>query len=408
MNQRLTKDIITDLRDAWHVSKKSLYKTSEFQILFKTIYVSILLFVMHFITSVVLHAIEMLVIHAKHGEEITAIPLTTLINEAKIASVLAISFFTTLYIYHVEKNGVMIITAEYYRNAYITFFHALFRAMQRTPLFIMRRLKELHVIIYLLIGTYVFRYFLSFTHADPVIISGFTAASSVLTVILFFSTLFRHSFTSHITCLAPDESPDIFNKNITKRFRHKKMILLILFYTTFTCAVALFCGIFYLCVHSFVIIMDLHTPHTSFIFAFFVACTIVSIVIFLSLFKTFKSSMMTILYYQQRKQQRKNITILPDNHPPLLSHNVTLALCVLITIIMIGGGLLTTSIKLRTDAIILHTTENTQPDDILSHVTPPHDMLTHEELIHQLHSRNAESLHTVEKIVLTYLIYITH
>ncbi|PID52584.1 MAG: hypothetical protein CR972_01095 [Candidatus Moraniibacteriota bacterium] len=405
--KKLFYDIRHDFAEALILFRKCLYKTSEFQILFKTIYLSILLFVVNFILSTVFTAINLLIIQVERGETFENIPLTSLFNEVQFIFVLFASLFAILFVYHVEKNGVTIITTEYYRNNFITFFKTFFLSLKKTPLFIARRLKELHIVIYTLIGLYFFRKFLLFVEADTLVIEGFALLTLIFSIIFFFNALFRHSFTSQITCLAPDESANAFNKNISHAFLFKKFILSFTFYAILICEILLIITIFYTTIKIFLTILTPDIPFVSLAISFFIALIIMSIFILLSLFKTYKSCLMTILYYQQRKKQNKTITILSKEKQPLLSKNITLALSVIICFVLISGTILTTSIKSRTD-MIFETASNyayTQKNSI-SDFDNIND-ISLEKTTQNFLSQDSRTLHTIEDIVFAYLNHIT-
>ena len=404
--RNLSQEIKNDLKEALRLSGKSLYKTSEFQLLFKTIYLSILLFMINFAIAIFSEALETLIAQVNIGETFENIPITSLFNEVKIFIVLTISIFSVLYIYHVEKNGVAIITAEYYRNNFITFFKTLLLSLKKTPLFILRRLRELHIVIFILAGLYLLRKFLLFLEVSDALITGFTALLTIYSVILFLNILFRQSFTSQITCLQPHESYNAFNENVSKKFLHKKIFMLTIFYFVLAFAILLWLIFFYISIQAMLMLATDYTSLISFAIAFFIASTIVSILIILTLLKTFKSSIMTVLYYQQRKQQKKEVNILKKDSQPYLSKKVPAAVFVLFFIIFIGGTILTASIKTKTDGIITKTTDYIERE----HITKIIDVedISLEEMIKSFLSQDKKTLDTVEQIVFTYLFYITN
>ena len=150
----------------------------------------------------------------------------------------------------------------------------------------------------------------------------------------------------------------------------------------------------------------------STLFALFVSFTIISILIVLSFMKTFKVAIMTILYYEERTRQHKNIKILSPTKQPLLSQNIKYALLALVTIVIIAGTLLTTTIKTKTDNVINNAYEYIEQVKAGQDFTPT-DLqkmkdMEPKEFVQTIvtHETSSSTLDTIEKFVFTVIAYL--
>jgi hypothetical protein len=396
-----------NLRQTMQLVRKSLYKTIEFQLLFKIFYLSFLIFILNLIIGIILDLINLTIRETLLNEVVQKIPLLDFFN-VKIIIILSISLFIIVYVYLIEKSGVIIITSKYFQNNYIGFFETLFIALKRTPLFIFRRLKEMRLLILVLIGMYIFWKILGTFALPEWTMSLFAVILILLGAFIFFSILFRYTFTAYITCLKPNELPDDFNNKLPKKFLRQKTYVLIIFYSTLLISIIIWLLFFYFTTKILLYLVLIYPSFISFAIAFFVAFTIISILIILSALKTFKTSIMTTLYFDERKRQKKKITIYNNIKQPLLSKNIKKALLTITMIAFLGGILITTTIKTKTDTIIINTQEYINQAKANNKESFQNiENITLEDILKKSMTKDNSTLNTIENIIFTLFIYFT-
>ena len=402
-----TKD---DLQKTMTLVRKTLYKTIEFQLLFKIFYISILLFLFNFLISTFLDALNLFIATVQLDKAIDAIPLLSLVD-FKIITVLSLSLFAFIYVYLIEKNGVIIITSNYYRNNFISFFKALFLSMQKTPRFISRRIYEMRIVILLFIGLYIMWKVLSLLVLPEWTISLFGWVLVLYGAWIFFSVLFRYTFTAYTTCLYPKESYAEFNDKLPEKFLRKRTRVNIIFYAIFILVVLLWLIIFSLISQTLFYFLVIYPSMISTLLAFFISFTIVSILVVLSFMKTFKVSLMTVLYYQERNRQKRKVIKHSKKKQPSLSKNIYLALTIIFSIIIIAGAFLTTTVKTKTDHVINNASEYieeiTESGEFsnINNIEQIQDMGPR-ELITTMLSQETSTIGTIEKFVFALLAYL--
>ncbi len=404
MNKTETKG---HLKKTLQLTSKTLYKTVEFQLLFKLFYVGIILFLTNFFLSNFFNATDAFIAKIHFDETLQSIPVISLF-EFKIIFVLIASLFVLTFVYLTEKNGVIIITSEYYRNNFIGFFKAFFLSMYKTPLFILRRLHEMRFAIFIFIGLYIlWKIMMLFT-----LPSWFTIIFATMLIIygvgMLLFILFHYTFTAYVTCLEPAEKPIDFNNQMPDKFLRKRFHAVVIFYIIFILAILLWLLFFYGVTQVLLYFSTAYPASISTILPFFIAFTIMSILIVLSLFKTIKVSLMTILYYQERNRQNKNAITDANTKQPRLSKNIYLAFIAIFVIAFVGGIIITSSIKPRTTYVINHAPDYIQQvkkEQTLLNVIRSKDVdipkITQETL-----TNKKSSLDIIEKVIFTYLAYI--
>lgn len=404
MNKTETKG---HLKKTMQLVSKTLYKTIEFQLLFKLFYVGIILFLTNFLIRTFFDTTDMLIAKIHFDETLQHIPIISLF-EFEIIFALLISLFVITFIYLVEKNGVIIITSKYYCNDYIGFFKTLFLSIRKTPTFIFRRLYKIRLAIFIFIGLYIIwkvivlftlPQWLMMTLATILIIYGAS---------MFFSILFHYTFTAYITCLEPTENPKNFNDQIPRKFLHKRFYAVVIFYIIFIFTTLLWLLLFYGITQSLFYFSAEYPTSISTILPFFIAFTIISILIVLSLLKTIKVSLMTVLYYEERNRQNKDIVIHTDTKQPRLSRNIYHALLAIFVIAFIGGAIITSSVKPKTN----HVMNNAH--DYIEQVKKEQTILTTiqskdidiPKLAKKTLEKRSSTMDMIEKVIFTYLAYI--
>ncbi len=326
-------------------------------------------------------------------------------------TVLSLSLLAFIYIYLIEKNGVIIITSRYYRNNFTSFFKALFLAIQKTPRFIIRRIYEMRIVILLFIALYIMWKALSLFVLPEWITSLFGWILVFYGAWIFFSILFRYTFTAYTTCLYPKESYVEFNAKLPEKFLRKRTHVNIIFYAIFILVAFLWLIIFALISQTLLYFLGVYPSMVSALLAFFISFTIVSILVVLSFMKTFKVSLMTSLYYEERKRQKRKIIQYSKEKQPLLSKNIYLALTVIFSIIIISGTFLTTTIKTKTDHVINNASEYieqiTENGDFsnINNIEQIKNMGPR-ELITTMLSQETSTIGTIEKFVFALLAYL--
>lgn len=342
----------TYFKEAFHLTKKCSYKSLEFQLLFKTLYLTGILFVLNYIASLAIKLVDFLATasqtHATLGTSIIAF------LDIQFLTTVIITALITIFVYLAEKNGLIYIAAHYRHNHYVTFFKSFFTSLARTPHIITVRLYELRSIIILLTIAYIswraLSYYDIFTATETGIFSTITA---LISAALFLLIIFRNTFTPYILCINAKESTQDFRKNLPKRFIGEKILMILMHYTFFFLTISVWLIVFFV-ITKFLVITSGFAPHTmSFVIAFFISLTIVSTLLILSFMKTFKISLITTLYYHERKRQNKPTLITPSpkkRFSTAVSFRKTIVL--LTAALLIASTLLTTSIKNKTDTII--------------------------------------------------------
>ena len=408
----LVKETQIHMNKTMHLVHRTLYKTIEFQILFKIFYLSILIFVINFLIGIITDIIDIFITTIRLDEAVNSIPIMSVFDFHAI-SILSVILFIFIYVYLVEKNGVIIITTEYYRNNFVSFFHTLFLSMRKTPLFIARRIYEMRIVALIFLGLYLMWKLLDFIEVYDWLVSAFGWILIFYGAWIFFSVLFKYTFTAYTTCLHPNESYKDFNNSLPAKFLRKRTHVTIVFYTIFIFVAFTLIILFSLIAKTMFYFSGQYPEMISTLFAFFISFTIVTILVVLSFLKTFKVAIMTILYYEERRKQNLPLQILKNKKRPFLSKKISYAIITLLTIITLAGAALTTTIKYKTDILINNAYEYieqvkqnnsfTSPEDIeqFKNMKPQEFVMT--ILEHETHS---STLDTIEKFVFTFVAYL--
>ncbi|XLQ19680.1 MAG: hypothetical protein ACKUBY_03745 [Candidatus Moraniibacteriota bacterium] len=405
MNE-LLKETQSHIKETLQLTSKSLYKTIEFQLLFKIFYISIFIFIINFLIGTFLDVIDLLITKMRLGEALKDIPIISLFD-FNIIFVLLTSLFIIIYIYLLEKNGVIIITSNYYRNNFISFFKTLLLSIRKTPRFIFRRLYEMRIIILIYVLMYILWKILELFSLPELIMTTLSIFLVLYGAGIFFAVLFRYTFTAYTTCLEPDESYQEFNEKMPYKFLRKRTYATSIFYITFFIGALLWLFIFYGITQVLLHLVYSYPEAISIAFAFFIAFTIMSVLIMLSMFKTLKVSLMTILYYEERKRQNKHIEMKHAQKQPLLSKNIYMALITILVIALFGGVFITTTIKTKTDLIITNAQayiEEVRENNTLHEIDIENINLQY--ILKESISNDTSTLETIERVIFTFLAYI--
>lgn len=398
-----------NLKQTMALVHSTLYKTIEFQLLFKIFYISIFLFVINFLVGVFLDALNLFITTLQLNEALNSIPIVSLFD-FQVITVLSISLFIFMYVYLIEKNGVIIMTSKYYKNNFIGFFKTLLLSVQKTPIFIWRRIKEMRFIVLLFIGLYMMWKILGMFTLPEWIMSTFSWVLIFYGAWLFFSVLFRYTFTAYTTCLYSSESYTKFNAKIPEKFMQKRTRVTIVFYTIFILVAFLWLILFSLISQTLLYFLEIYPDMISTLLAFFISFTIISILIVLSFMKTFKVGIMTILYFEERKRQQLPIEKKKKEKQPLLSKNIYLSLATLLVITTIFGALITTTIKTKTDNVISNANEYIEQvketQEISNISTDQIKDMQPKEFIETILPQDTSAIDTIETFIFTFLAYI--
>ncbi len=386
------------------LTSKTFYKTIEFQLLFKFFYVGIVLFLGNLFVNTILNTTSTFTTKIHFDKTIQYIHIAFLFD-FKVIFIFVSSILIFTFIYLTEKNGVIIITSEYYRNNFIGSFKALLISIHKTPIFILRRINEIRFTIYTFIGLYVCWKIMTLFTLPSWFMPTFATILIIYGIIILYLVLFHYTFTAYITCLTSSENPTNFNNQISHKSLRERFHVIIIFYIIFICAILLWSLFFYYATQALLHFSATYPTSISTILPFFISFTIMSILIVLSLFKTIKVSLMTVLYYQERNKQNKDIIII--NKPikqPLLSQNVHLAfLVILIITILISSTIIISSIKSKTIYIVNNANsyiEQTKKEDVLFNT------IQSKNINISKFTEKKSTISIIEEMILTYLAYI--
>ncbi len=402
----LSQELKECIRYTLILTKKSLYKTIEFQLLFKFFYVSVLFFSLNLIINNIFDTTDIIITNLHLNKTLQSIPIISIFEFKTIFTLLA-SLFIVAYIYLIEKNGVVIITSNYYLNNFSSSFKALLLAIWKTPLFILRRILEMRLFISIFLILYIIWKLLALFITPHWIETGFAIALVIYGASIFFAILLRYTFNAHITCLDTTESLTKFNESLPSHFIHKRIIITIIFYIFFIIILLLWILIFYATIKLLIHLLTINPNFISTIIAFFLSFTIVSLIVFFSFFKTLKVSLMTTLYYKERLRQHKPIAIQTKTNQPLLSKNLFLAILTIFIISLIAGAILTTTLQPKIKYIINNTqTYNEQIIDIQSMQNINIDDITLQNIIKRTTTKRTGLVARIEQIILFIFSYI--
>jgi len=384
------------LRSTKKLILKTLYKTIEFQALFKLIYIGILIFLINFVLGLFFDILGYVLEKLSLGQSLDDIKILSFFKFQSIL-VLSASLFIVGYLYLIEKNGVIIINSEYYRNNFISFFKALLLSIRKTPILIWRRINELKIEITVLVSLYVFWKIIDILELPNWIATWVPTILLLFGLKIFLSIIFYNNFSIYDYFLGKKERPNKTKKNVLRERRQS----LVFFYTSYATVIITWIVLFVIIIKTLVFFSYSRPNFISFAIAFFISFTIISILIALSFFKTFKISLVTTLYFEKRPNE---ITIFNKTKQPLLSKKFSYALAFIVTIAFIGVFLLTTSIKTKTDNVIQNAEEYAEEIKERGILIP--EDLTIEKLINEAISQDGSTLETIENLVITYFVFL--
>lgn len=345
-------EIKTQFSDAYTLTKKCLYKGLEFQLLFKTIYLTGFLFILNYATTILLRTVNYL-----SSTTESQIPFTAEITrffDLQLLTTTTTTAVVAIFLYLIEKHGLIYITAHYKHDHFVTFFRSLFIGTIRTPKILLIRIREIQPVIYLLFIAYVIWRICLYLDLFSGIHTGFFATLiALLSILVYILITFKNTFTPYIVSINPKESVRKFNDKTPKTLTQKRLLVIIAHYVFFIITALAWIAGFYLATKALVYTSSYAPEYFSFIVAFFISFTIIAIVLVLSIIKTFKVSLITNLYYAERFRQGKDVLI-QSSPKKKLSTTASFRKTVLIIIILllISSSVLTFSIKQKTDTIL--------------------------------------------------------
>lgn len=395
------------IQETFYLTGKTLYKTVTFQLIFKIFYVGIIVSIFNFTISSVLQMYDLFIDKIEIGKTIQQISVITFFD-FKVLLALGSSLFIFLYIYLVEKNGIVIITSEYYRNNFITFHKALLLSIQKTFLFIYRRLIEMRVSIFVFILFFLLWRLLSLLTHNFLATTFFGALLLIYGGALYLTLLLRSTYTAYITCLQPQWSTQKFNANISFDLVKKRMYFSFILYLAFFVFLLLWALIFYIMAYGLFALVTLLPFLISAIISLFIAFTIFSILIVFSVFKTFKIGLMTIFYYIECSRQNKIISTPRNQSIPFLSENAYIAAVIIFFMMVLGSIILMIPINVKTQRIIDNAQEYQQELYAQQTIQTKIEDLTTERSVEDPFVQRQSTIDTVEHIIFTYLLFIIH
>ncbi|MEN8252550.1 MAG: hypothetical protein ABFQ53_03155, partial [Patescibacteria group bacterium] len=366
----------------------------------------ILIFIFNVLISAILDIVEKIIFKLHLGETLESTPIISLFD-IELILVLVLSVFVFVFVFLAEKNGLIIITSEYHKNHFISFFRALRLSIQKTPRLIYRKLREMRLAIFVFVVLYILWKILVVFSIPGFIMNALSIMLVIYGTLLVLAMLFHYTSIAYITCLEPTESYRNFLKNASYDFIHEKTNAFWVFYAIFFTGILLWLVLFYIVIQTLTYFSHLYPTIVSSTVAFFIAFTIISLLITLSILKTVKISLMSIIYFEERKRQGKSVSTETNQKQPLLSKNIYLALIAIFTIVFIGGAILTTTIKTKTDTITQNTTayiEELRENNTLQNTTLEDINLQY--VIREVTMNESSALEIIESIIITFFAYI--
>lgn len=341
---------------ALRLMKTTLFVTIIYQIIFKIFYVSVLFFIVKYIITIILSAIDHVISGQLIGTALSHLSIPQLFNIHFIVATI-VSLGVIIVVYSIEKNGVIILTAEYNRNNPISLHTTLIRAVQSIPRFVLTRIIEMRAFVITFMSLYILWRVSDVLLQNDILTRNIGFAVVLYGILIYMLIFFQITFTAYVVNLNPDISPTDFKDTLPQSMHKTQLRASIIFYIIFTLSVII-AIVFVIFLLQFVIMTMADYPSLSgLVIAFFLSCIIIIIIIILSILKTFKACLMSVLYNHELERRNISTQQTPSRAFPYISQHFFIAIFSLLTIAVIGGSILTATITEETYDI-LHNAQN--------------------------------------------------
>lgn len=298
--------------DSWRLYRVNFYKMTEFQLLFKMIYFSIIFWGLSYVINI---AINVLSLAAQNITLSQIAQQFQFLSAFHFKSLLILILWITiiLYIYFIERTGITYMSERYYKNLPVSFFRTLRRALQRTPKVIVAKLYERRTLLFGLIALYIIQVVLSALGASNSITNFFSTLLTIAVVLFLLTLIFLNGFTVHVACLNRKESAFHFKKKLSWSFNQRRYFTLTVFYTIMISAVLLIIAGYWGLIKSLIAV----TANSTFLLSFLIAFSFFVILVVWSLIKSLRVDITTILYIRARQElhlSTPEITPMPNHH----------------------------------------------------------------------------------------------
>ncbi len=353
MTTKPFKETYDDIRDAIRLTRKSVLRSIEFQLFFDIAYIFFLLFIAHIILRFSVDFFDKVLFYLRVGSTLEHIPYLSFIDFHALFVLTGLLLLLALF-YLIETNAVIIITSSYYRNTPISSFRAFLRACIKTPYVLMVRIVELRVHFYYIIGFYFFwQTLLLIFPQTPYIYHWGGIGLIIYFTLIILAILFHYTMSAYVICLENNESPYDFEDSVTIHAQKKRTRSTIAFYALFLLITIIWIILFSLITKGMIIFSHYHPSFIANILTLFIAGTVMSIFVFLSITKTLRVSILTIIYHDERYAQRK---ITPITMPtPTFTQRRLITYMIILTVIAIGMCVIIFSTYEKTAQLVSHT-----------------------------------------------------
>lgn len=287
------------LHKAWTLFCSNFYKITEFQLLFKLIYLSIVFWGIAKIINIAEDLITKFTSHIAISEILQQTKFFSS-HQLQALTILLIWIMIILYIYLIERTGITYMSERYYRNLPVSFFHTLRVALTRTPRVVFAKFYERRIPILLIIGLYLLRVLFGLFDIAPEFQSILLTMLSIGIILIILTLIFLNGFTIHVACLDHKESALRFKKTLPWSFNQRRYFTLTVFYAGITTFVLFMVALYWVIIKTLSVIS---TPpeFTSTILSFLISFTFFMILVVWSLIRTARTDITTILYIDARK-----------------------------------------------------------------------------------------------------------
>jgi hypothetical protein len=387
--------------------KKTLYKTIEYQLIFKVFYITVLLYIINASIDLFLSLFDLISNGTSTNVPIVAGVLGSVFDIHLILAFI-LSLFAIVVVYTIEKNGIIIITGDFYRGIPTSFFNTLLRAVKYAPRFIATRASDLMVHILICAVLYIYWRIASSILAHDLISLVLASLLILYSSWLFIAILFSYTRTGFTIHLFPAEPA---NNNFGSLGMHMwpiRIIATVIFYFILLCASILIIIVLAFILRSIFSLTLEYDMLFSISISFFMAFCIVSIIIALSLLKNFRACILTILYFDMRRRQKLPLSMNILKKMPRVSRDMRFATVMIFFIIFGASTILSVLIHHKTNAFINNMDQFVSEDttipsaDLFTVAKPdPHKIAERAVLNRQT------ILQTIEKIVMRFIVFVT-
>jgi hypothetical protein len=391
------KETFIDIRDSLHLTRKSLLRSVEFQLFFDIAYIFFLIFIANMFLRISVDFFDKILFHLRVGSAIERIPYLSFINFHAVFVLVGILFFFALF-YLIETNAIIIITSSYYRNTPISSLRAFLRSCIKTPYVLMVRIIELRMHFYILIGLYFFWQIILQIFPQTSFLHWGNIGLMIYLIILVTAILFHYTMSTYVICLEKNESPYDFDDQITIHANKKHARSTIAFYILFLLIAIIWVIFFSMIMKGMIFFSHQHPLFVSDILTLFIAGTIMSIFVFLSITKTLRISILTIIYYSERYAQHKTTPIIV----PMRSRGQKklLTMIIILTIVALGMCIITFSVYTKTALLVSHTEDFLHEQHSYSLKNVPRSS---DAIANRFFSKDYTTIDIIENTLFTYI-----